>query len=53
MFIVKKGLESASGFPGTFIFVVPALAKHSYWFDFWMFLVFDVILFLIVYFVIP
>uniref|UniRef100_A0A671MHE1 Uncharacterized protein n=1 Tax=Sinocyclocheilus anshuiensis TaxID=1608454 RepID=A0A671MHE1_9TELE len=33
--------------------VVPDLPKHSYWFDFWMFLLFDVILFLIFYFVLP
>uniref|UniRef100_A0A672M2G1 Uncharacterized protein n=1 Tax=Sinocyclocheilus grahami TaxID=75366 RepID=A0A672M2G1_SINGR len=33
--------------------VLPALPKHSYWFDFWMFLLFDVVLFLIFYFVLP
>ncbi|KAI7814464.1 hypothetical protein IRJ41_018700 [Triplophysa rosa] len=30
-----------------------SLPKHSYWFDFWMFLLFDVVLFSIIYFVIP
>lgn len=30
-----------------------SLPKHSYWFDLWMFLVFDIILFLFVYFVVP
>lgn len=29
------------------------LPKHSYWFDLWVFLVFDVVLFFFVYFVVP
>lgn len=32
---------------------VPSLPKHSYWFDFWLFLLFDVVLFVIIYFIIP
>lgn len=30
-----------------------SLPKHSYWFDLWVFLVFDIVLFLFVYFVVP
>uniref|UniRef100_A0A3Q3WEG3 Uncharacterized protein n=1 Tax=Mola mola TaxID=94237 RepID=A0A3Q3WEG3_MOLML len=30
-----------------------SLPKHSYWFDFWAFVVFDVIFFLFIYFVVP
>uniref|UniRef100_A0A3Q0RSE2 Uncharacterized protein n=1 Tax=Amphilophus citrinellus TaxID=61819 RepID=A0A3Q0RSE2_AMPCI len=30
-----------------------SLPKHSYWFDFWVFLVFDIALFLFVYFLVP
>uniref|UniRef100_A0A8C4S816 Uncharacterized protein n=1 Tax=Erpetoichthys calabaricus TaxID=27687 RepID=A0A8C4S816_ERPCA len=33
--------------------VANALPKHSYWFDFWLFLLFDVVLFLIVYLLVP
>uniref|UniRef100_A0A8C1RJH2 Uncharacterized protein n=1 Tax=Cyprinus carpio TaxID=7962 RepID=A0A8C1RJH2_CYPCA len=53
MFIVKKCLRArreVCAIMADSRSVAPALPKHSYWFDFWMFLVFDVILFLIVYF---
>uniref|UniRef100_A0A3Q4GCX3 Uncharacterized protein n=3 Tax=Pseudocrenilabrinae TaxID=318546 RepID=A0A3Q4GCX3_NEOBR len=30
-----------------------SLPKHSYWFDFWAFVVFDFVLFLVVYFLVP
>uniref|UniRef100_A0A669CIL3 Uncharacterized protein n=1 Tax=Oreochromis niloticus TaxID=8128 RepID=A0A669CIL3_ORENI len=30
-----------------------SLPKHSYWFDFWAFVVFDFMLFLVVYFLVP
>uniref|UniRef100_A0A674NJS3 Uncharacterized protein n=1 Tax=Takifugu rubripes TaxID=31033 RepID=A0A674NJS3_TAKRU len=30
-----------------------SLPKHSYWFDLWVFLVFDIMLFFFVYFVVP
>lgn len=30
-----------------------SLPKHSYWFDLWAFLVFDIIFFLFMYFVVP
>uniref|UniRef100_A0A4W6FG48 Uncharacterized protein n=1 Tax=Lates calcarifer TaxID=8187 RepID=A0A4W6FG48_LATCA len=30
-----------------------SLPKHSYWFDFWVFVVFDIALFLVMYFIIP
>ena len=30
-----------------------SLPQHSYWFDFWAFLVFDIIFFLFIYFVVP
>lgn len=29
------------------------LPKHAYWFDFWAFVVFDIILFFFIYFVVP
>lgn len=29
------------------------LPKHSYWFDFWMFLLFDLSLLFVVYFLVP
>uniref|UniRef100_A0A3Q2XVX2 Uncharacterized protein n=1 Tax=Hippocampus comes TaxID=109280 RepID=A0A3Q2XVX2_HIPCM len=30
-----------------------SLPKHSYWFDFWLFIAFDVVFFLIMYFLVP
>lgn len=30
-----------------------SLPKHSYWFDFWVFVIFDVLFFLFIYFVVP
>lgn len=30
-----------------------SLPKHSYWFDFWAFVIFDIIFFLFIYFVVP
>lgn len=30
-----------------------SLPKHSYWFDLWVFLVFDIMLFFFVYFLVP
>lgn len=30
-----------------------SLPKHSYWFDLWAFLVFDIIFFLFIYFIVP
>lgn len=30
-----------------------SLPKHSYWFDFWVFVVFDILFFLFIYFVVP
>uniref|UniRef100_A0A3B4AE31 Uncharacterized protein n=1 Tax=Periophthalmus magnuspinnatus TaxID=409849 RepID=A0A3B4AE31_9GOBI len=29
------------------------LPKHSYWFDFWTFILFDLALFIFVYFIVP
>ncbi|KAJ0057743.1 hypothetical protein NL108_014733 [Boleophthalmus pectinirostris] len=29
------------------------LPQHSYWFDFWTFILFDIVLFLFVYFIVP
>lgn len=31
----------------------PSLPKHSYWFDFWAFVVFDIVFFLFIYFIVP
>uniref|UniRef100_A0A3Q3BFF9 Uncharacterized protein n=1 Tax=Kryptolebias marmoratus TaxID=37003 RepID=A0A3Q3BFF9_KRYMA len=31
----------------------PSIPKHSYWLDFWVFVMFDIALFLFVYFLIP
>uniref|UniRef100_A0A3Q3F1M7 Uncharacterized protein n=1 Tax=Labrus bergylta TaxID=56723 RepID=A0A3Q3F1M7_9LABR len=30
-----------------------SLPKHSYWFDFWAFLLFDIAFFLFMYFIVP
>uniref|UniRef100_A0A3B1K5C8 Uncharacterized protein n=1 Tax=Astyanax mexicanus TaxID=7994 RepID=A0A3B1K5C8_ASTMX len=30
-----------------------SLPKHSYWFDFWTFLLFDIVFFLFMYFIVP
>uniref|UniRef100_A0A3Q1AY19 Uncharacterized protein n=1 Tax=Amphiprion ocellaris TaxID=80972 RepID=A0A3Q1AY19_AMPOC len=30
-----------------------SLPKHSYWFDFWVFVVFDIAFFLVMYFIVP
>uniref|UniRef100_A0A3B4YVS7 Uncharacterized protein n=1 Tax=Stegastes partitus TaxID=144197 RepID=A0A3B4YVS7_9TELE len=30
-----------------------SLPKHSYWFDFWVFVLFDIAFFLVMYFVVP
>lgn len=30
-----------------------SLPKHSYWFDFWVFVIFDILFFLFMYFVVP
>lgn len=30
-----------------------SLPKHSYWFDFWAFLAFDIVFFLVMYFIVP
>uniref|UniRef100_A0A8C6KQ36 Uncharacterized protein n=1 Tax=Nothobranchius furzeri TaxID=105023 RepID=A0A8C6KQ36_NOTFU len=30
-----------------------SLPTHSYWFDLWVFVVFDIVLFFFVYFIIP
>uniref|UniRef100_A0A3B4DZ96 Uncharacterized protein n=1 Tax=Pygocentrus nattereri TaxID=42514 RepID=A0A3B4DZ96_PYGNA len=30
-----------------------SLPKHSYWFDFWVFVLFDIAFFLFMYFVVP
>lgn len=30
-----------------------SLPKHSYWFDFWVFVIFDILFFLFIYFVVP
>lgn len=30
-----------------------SLPKHSYWYDFWMFVLFDIAFFLIMYFIVP
>uniref|UniRef100_A0A3Q3T2J3 Uncharacterized protein n=1 Tax=Mastacembelus armatus TaxID=205130 RepID=A0A3Q3T2J3_9TELE len=32
---------------------VHSLPKHSYWFDFWVFVLIDVALFFVVYFMVP
>uniref|UniRef100_A0A0E9XIF2 Uncharacterized protein n=1 Tax=Anguilla anguilla TaxID=7936 RepID=A0A0E9XIF2_ANGAN len=29
------------------------LPKHSYWFDFWVFIVFDIAFFVVMYFIVP
>uniref|UniRef100_A0A3B4UVP3 Uncharacterized protein n=2 Tax=Seriola TaxID=8160 RepID=A0A3B4UVP3_SERDU len=30
-----------------------SLPKHSYWFDFWLFVLFDIVFFLVMYFIVP
>uniref|UniRef100_A0A673CZ31 Uncharacterized protein n=1 Tax=Sphaeramia orbicularis TaxID=375764 RepID=A0A673CZ31_9TELE len=30
-----------------------SLPKHSYWFDFWLFLLFDIVFFFVMYFIVP
>uniref|UniRef100_A0A8C7PB78 Uncharacterized protein n=1 Tax=Oncorhynchus mykiss TaxID=8022 RepID=A0A8C7PB78_ONCMY len=30
-----------------------SLPKHSYWFDFWLFVMFDIAFFLVMYFIVP
>ncbi|CAG5926861.1 unnamed protein product [Menidia menidia] len=30
-----------------------SLPKHSYWFDFWVFVLFDIALFIFIYFIVP
>lgn len=30
-----------------------SLPQHSYWFDFWAFLAFDIVFFLVMYFIVP
>uniref|UniRef100_A0A672G6J8 Uncharacterized protein n=1 Tax=Salarias fasciatus TaxID=181472 RepID=A0A672G6J8_SALFA len=30
-----------------------SLPKHSYWFDFWLFVLFDIVFFLFMYFIVP
>ncbi|KAM7366885.1 hypothetical protein PAMP_014823 [Pampus punctatissimus] len=33
--------------------VLTSLPKHSYWFDFWVFVVFDIAFFFVMYFLVP
>uniref|UniRef100_A0A674DUG9 Uncharacterized protein n=1 Tax=Salmo trutta TaxID=8032 RepID=A0A674DUG9_SALTR len=53
---VKKveadGLRGRSGESNTKEALV-SLPKHSYWFDFWLFVMFDITFFLVMYFIVP
>ncbi|AWO97795.1 Hypothetical protein SMAX5B_021420 [Scophthalmus maximus] len=33
--------------------VAVSLPKHSYWFDFWLFVLFDIAFFLVMYYIVP
>uniref|UniRef100_A0A8C7PFK8 Uncharacterized protein n=1 Tax=Oncorhynchus mykiss TaxID=8022 RepID=A0A8C7PFK8_ONCMY len=46
-------LRNRQGYDSTGRCALVSLPKHSYWFDFWLFVMFDIAFFLVMYFIVP